>query len=66
MPPVRCLRFVSDWTQPLDMLSADHELVCSYLSTKRCLGNPTLGTNLGQHILAMRTGRALHISVNIQ
>ena len=54
--PVCCLRSVSDWTQPLDILSADSELVCYYLSTKGCLGNPTLGTNLGQRILAMRTG----------
>ena len=28
----------------------------NYLSTKRFLGNPTLGTNLGSRILAMRTG----------
>ena len=54
VPPVCCLRFLSDWTQPLDVLSADREFMCYYLS-KRCLGNPTLGTNLGQHILAMRT-----------
>ena len=54
--PVCCLRFVSDWTQPLDILSAESEFVCYCLSTKGCLGNPTLGTNLGQRILAMRTG----------
>ena len=54
--PVRNPRFVSNWTQPLDVLSADSEFVCYYLSTKRCLGNPTLGTNRGQRILAMRTG----------
>ena len=54
--PVCCLRFVSDWTQPLEFLSADSEFICYYLSTKRCLGNPTLGTNLGQRILAMRKG----------
>ena len=54
--PVCCLRFVSGWTHPLDILSPDSELVCYYLSTKRCLVNPTLGTNLGQRILAMRTG----------
>ena len=28
------IRFVSDWTQPLDILSADSEMCCSYLSTK--------------------------------
>ena len=56
IPPVCCLRFVSDWTQPLDILSADSEFMCYRLSTKRCLGNPTLGTNLGQRNLAMRTG----------
>ena len=54
--PVCCLRFASDWTQPLDILNADSEFVCYYLSNKRCLGNTTLGTNLGQRILAMRTG----------
>ena len=54
--PVCCLRFGSDWTQPSDILSADSESVCYNLSTKGCLGNPTLGTNLGQRILAMRTG----------
>ena len=54
--PVCCLRFVSDWTQPLDILSADSECICYYRSNKWCLGNPTLGTNLGQRILAMRTG----------
>ena len=52
--PVCCLGFVSDWTQPLDIISADSECMCYYLSTKRCLGNPTLGTNLTQRILAMR------------
>ena len=31
---VCCLRFVSDWTQPLDILSADSEFVCFYLSKK--------------------------------
>ena len=56
IPPVSCLRFVSDWTQPLDILSTDSEFVCYYLSDKGCLGNPTLGTNLGQRILSMRTG----------
>ena len=40
----------------MDILSADSEFVCYYVSTKGCLGNPTLGTNLGQRILAMRTG----------
>ena len=54
--PVCCLRFVSDWTQPLDILSTDSEFVCCYLSKQRCLGNPKVGTNLGQRILAMRTG----------
>ena len=28
--PVCCLRFVSDWTQPLDILLADSELVCYF------------------------------------
>ena len=56
IPLACCLRFVSDWTQPLDILNADSEFVCYYLSTKGCLGNPTLGTNLGQRILAMGTG----------
>ena len=54
--PICCLRFVSDWTQLLDILSADSEFMCYYLANKGCLGNPTLGTNLGQRILAMRTG----------
>ena len=34
MHKICCLRFVSDWTQPLDILSADSELVCYYLSKK--------------------------------
>ena len=54
--PVCCLRFVSDWTKPLDILSADNDCICCYLSNKGCLGNPTPGTNLGQHILSMRIG----------
>ena len=33
--------FVSDWIQPLDILSAGSEFGCYYLSTKGCLGNPT-------------------------
>ena len=31
---VCCLRLVSDWTQPLDILSADSEFMCYYLSNK--------------------------------
>ena len=54
--PVRNPRFGSFRTQPLAILSADSEFMCCYLLTKGCLGNPTLGTNLGQQILAMRTG----------
>ena len=29
---VCCLRFVSDWTHPLDILSADSDVFCYYLS----------------------------------
>ena len=50
--PVRNPRFASFRTQPLENLSAAVELPV----TKRFLGNPTLGTNLGSRILAMRTG----------
>ena len=50
--PVRNPRFVSFRTQPLENLSAAVKLPIK----KRFLGNPTLGTNLGQRILAMRTG----------
>ena len=50
--PVRDPRFASFWTQPLENLSAAVKLPIK----KRFLGNPTLGTNLGQRILAMRTG----------
>ena len=38
--PVCRLRFVSDWTRPLDILSADSECVCYLLSTKRVPGQP--------------------------
>ena len=38
--PVCCLRFVSDRTQPLDILSADREFICYHLSTKRVPGQP--------------------------
>ena len=31
---------MSDWTQPLDILSADSEFVCCHLSTKRVPGQP--------------------------
>ena len=50
--PVRNLRFASFRTQPLESLSAAVKLPMK----KRFLGNPTLGTNLGHPILAMRTG----------
>ena len=49
--PIRVTRFSSLWTQPLENLSAAVKLPIP----KRFLGNPTLGTNLGQRILAMRT-----------
>ena len=32
--PVCCLRFVSDWTQALDILSAASEFMCYYLSKR--------------------------------
>ena len=63
--PVCCVGFVSDWTQPVDILSADIEFVSYYLSTKGYLGNPTLGTNLGQRMLAMRTGCMPNLPTNI-
>ena len=50
--PVRNPRFASFRTQPLDNLSAVVKLPIK----QRFLGNPTPGTNLGQRILAMRTG----------
>ena len=50
--PVRNPRFASFRTQPLENLSAAVKLPIKYIF----LGNPTLGTNLGQRILAMRTG----------
>ena len=50
--PVRNPRFGSFRTKPFEILCADSEFMCYYLSTKGCLGNPTLGTNLGQRILA--------------
>ena len=50
--PVHNPRFASFRTQPLEHLSAAVKLPIN----KRFLGNPTLGTNLGQRILAMRTG----------
>ena len=50
--PVRNPRFVSFRTQPLENLSAAVKLPIN----RRFLGNPTLGTNLGSRILAMRTG----------
>ena len=45
------IRVFSDVTQPLENLSAAVKLPIK----KRFLGNPTLGTNLGQRILAMPT-----------
>ena len=33
--PVCCLRFVSDWTQPLEILSADSKFMCYYLPAKK-------------------------------
>ena len=50
--PVRDPRFASFRTQPLENLSAAVKPPIK----KRFLGNPTLGTNLGSRILAMRTG----------
>ena len=54
--PVCFLRFVSDWTQPLDILSADSEFVCYYLSTKGSLGNPTLEQILEGEFLLCELG----------
>ena len=50
--PVRNPRFWYFRTQPLEDLSAAVKLPIK----QRFLGNPTLGTNLGSRILAMRTG----------
>ena len=50
--PVRNPRFASFRTQPLENLSAAVKLPIK----TRFLGNPTLGTNRGSRILAMRTG----------
>ena len=50
--PVRNPRFAYFRTQPLENLSAAVKLPIR----KRSLGNPTLGTHLGQRILAMRAG----------
>ena len=52
--PVRNPRFASFRTQPLDNLSAAVKIPIE----KRFLGNPTLGTNPGSRILAMRTGHS--------
>ena len=49
--PIRNPSFASFRTQPLENLSATVKLPIK----KRFLGNPTLGTNLGSRILAMRT-----------
>ena len=38
--PVCCLRFLSDRTQPLDILSTDSEFVCYCLSKKKVPGQP--------------------------
>ena len=69
LPPleytVRNPRFGSFRIQSLDILGTDSEFVCYYLSTKGCLGNPTLGTNLGQRILAMRTGCSSLIVIDL-
>ena len=50
--PIRNPRFASFRTQPLESLERRRQTTYQ----KRFLGNPTLGTNLGQRILAMRTG----------
>ena len=63
MLPVCCPRFVFDWTQPLEILSAETEFVCYYPSTKGCLGIPTLGTNLGQHICLCELGVHEHAKI---
>ena len=47
--PILILRFGYFQTQPLEILSAD-----SVHTSLKC--NPTLGTNIGQRILGMRTG----------
>ena len=58
--PIPITRFRSFRTQPLESLSAAVKLPIK----KRFLGSPTLGTNLGQRILAMRTGcRVVVLSV---
>ena len=54
--PVRNPRFASFRTQPLENLRAAVKLPIK----QRFLGNPTLGTNLGQRILAMRTVCSSH------
>ena len=50
--PVRNPRFASFRTRSLENLGAAVKLPIK----QRFLGNPTLGTNLGSRILAMRTG----------
>ena len=60
--PACCLRFVSDWIGPNPWTFwAQIANLCVITYQKKCLGNPTLGTNLGSRILAMRTGCKLRL-----
>ena len=54
--PVCCLRFVSDWTQPLDILSADSEFMCYYLSTKGAWATQPLEQILDSEFLLCELG----------
>ena len=50
--PLCCLRFVSDWTQPVDIiLSADSELICYYLSNKGAWATQPLEQILDSELL---------------
>ena len=53
---VCCLRFVSDGTQPLDILSADSEFVCYYLSKKGAWATQPLEQILDGELLLCELG----------
>ena len=54
--PVCCLRFVSDWTQPLDILSADSECICYHLSNKGAWATQPLEQILDSEFLPCELG----------
>ena len=54
--PVCCLRFVSDWTQPLDILSANRESVCYYLSKRGAWATQPLEQILNSEFLVWELG----------